>query len=85
MFIISDKKQVLQDVYENDYYLVTLKAVQYDDAQRFEDKKESIKNKENLKESRKHANAFIASLLRNAKIDMDKKVLSLHKNHSKDI
>ena len=26
MFIISDKKQVLQDSYENDYYLVALKA-----------------------------------------------------------
>jgi peptidyl-prolyl cis-trans isomerase D len=85
MFVISDKKQVLQDSYENDYYLVTLKAEQADDSQRFEDKKEDIKNKENLKESRKHANAFIASLLRNAKIDMDKKVLSLHRNHSKDI
>ena len=85
MFIISDKKQILHDFYENDYYLVTLKAVQQDDLQRFEDKKEDIKNKENLKESRKHANAFIASLLRNAKIDMDKKVLSLHKNYSKDI
>ncbi len=85
MFIISDKKQVLQDSYNNDYYLVTLKAIQYDDTQRFEDKKDDIKNKENMKESRKHTNAFIASLLRNAKIDMDKKVLSLHKKHSKDV
>jgi len=85
MFVLSDKKQVLQDVYENDYYLVTLKAVLAEDMQLFESKKDDIKNKESLKESRKHANAFIASLLRNAKIDMDKKVLSLHKNHSKDI
>ncbi len=84
LFVLTDKKQVLQDMYENDYYLVTLKDVQHDDEQRFEDKKEDIKNKEKLKEARKHTNAFIASLLRNAKIDMDRKVLSLHKNHSKD-
>jgi len=85
MFVISDKNQVLLDVSENDYYLVTLKSEQAADLPQFDDKKSGIEDKEKLKESRKHSNAFIASLLRNAKIDMDKKTLNLHKNNTKDI
>lgn len=85
MFMLSDTKQVLQDLYEDDYYLVVLKNAQKTEEFKFEDAKSEVINKEKLRESRRYTQAFIASLLRNAKIDMDKKALSMHKNNTRDI
>ncbi len=86
IFVLSDyNNQVLQDLCEDDYYLVVLKDTQKTEASKLEEAKSEILNKEKLKESRKMTQAFIASLLRNAKIDIDKKALSMHKNITRDI
>jgi peptidyl-prolyl cis-trans isomerase D len=85
IFMLSDSNQVLQDLYEDDYYLVVLKDTQKTEESKFEEAKIDLLNREKLKESRKMTQAFIASLLRNAKIDIDKKALSMHKNITRDI
>ncbi|KKQ32485.1 MAG: PpiC-type peptidyl-prolyl cis-trans isomerase [candidate division TM6 bacterium GW2011_GWF2_37_49] len=80
MFVLDDKSQVLQDNNGGTYYLVQLieeQAGAVKDTQNLH----SIINKEKYNASRKQVSAFIASLQRNAKIDMDKKVLSGHKNN----
>jgi hypothetical protein len=86
LFLLSDKKQVLQDMHGDEYYLATLENVQKFDEKLFKEKSQDIKNNEALRGARRQANAFVASSLRNAKIDIDKKALSLYKsNQSKDM
>lgn len=80
LFILDDKSQVLQDSYNGTYYLVQLIEEQAGDIKDIKNPA-SIINKEKYNASRKQISAFIASLQRNAKIDMDKKVLSGHKNN----
>ena len=76
MFILSDRAQILQYRHDQDYYLAQLIESAPFVPQEFDQEKVKIAQKQKTNGMRMYSGAFIASLQRNAKIDVDKKMLS---------
>jgi len=75
---LTDKNnQVLQYKHQDNYYLAQIKSLEID-AKDSESKILNIIKKEKYKSESLHVSAFIASLYRNAKIEVDRKVLGGH-------
>ncbi len=76
LFNLSDVSQVLQHHHKRDYYLAQLIESAPFTAQEFEKEKNSIAKNLKMSGNRMYAGAFIASLQRTAKIEVDKKMIT---------
>lgn len=74
-FVLSDMRQVLQHYHDKDFYLVQLREVAPASNEEFTAKKSEMIKKQKLNGPSTQVGAFIASLQRNAKININEKKL----------
>jgi peptidyl-prolyl cis-trans isomerase D len=81
-FILNDTTQVLSFKNNSNYYLVQLIQADQPDMQKFQNEKNKVAKELQEKENRLYLSAFIASLLRNAKIEKVQEIFESKHKHS---
>ncbi|MBD3273316.1 hypothetical protein GF385_03125 [Candidatus Dependentiae bacterium] len=79
-FLLNSTDQALTYRNDYDYYLVQLKNIEQTNLISFNDEKQKIINSEKSKNKSLYLKGFIASLLRNARIEKHEKFLNFEKN-----
>lgn len=79
IFTLTDPSQILYYRHENQSFLIQLKEQKASNLDVFESERLKIAKNEKFKNSTIHISAFIASLQKNAKIEVDKNVLKTYK------
>lgn len=83
-FVLTDPMQVLHYGHDQNHYLVQLQESGTDSKKSFDQEMEKIIKQEKFKNNTMQLAAFIASLHRNAKIEIDEKLLEGYKKPEKD-